>query len=95
MRTQDSGENVWTERDDRASEEKSEANRGWFIMFRGKKSILTASSCKELETAGVEAASSYPEHMAKIINVGGYTKKILNVDGLALYCEKKVPSLLL
>ena len=25
MRTQDSGENVWTERDDRASEEKSEA----------------------------------------------------------------------
>ena len=34
MRTQDSGENLWTERDDRASEEKSEANRGWFIMFK-------------------------------------------------------------
>ena len=63
MRTQDSGEHVWTERDDRASEEKSEANRGWFIMFRGRNpssqhsgSVVVAHrlSCANLLRSGIK-----------------------------------------
>ena len=55
-------------RAEESTEENFEANRGWFIRLKQRSSLRNKKIQVEAASANVEAASSFPEDLAKIFN---------------------------
>ena len=77
------------ERGEDAEEEKFEASRCQFIRFKESRHVQNIKLQDEATSVDVEAAASYPEDVAKIINEDSYTNhQIFKADKIASYWKK-------
>ena len=61
------------ERSEEAAEEKFQASRNWSMKLRERTYLHNIKAQGEATSTDLEGAASYPEHLAKVINKGGFT----------------------
>lgn len=81
------------ERGEAAVGERFGASRGWFVRFMKRSDLRNVRVQGEASSCDAEAARSYSNELAKIIDEGGYTdQQIFNVDETSLYWKKMLSS---